>query len=43
MSERSNKTTEQQLDAAVKFVRKVGSIEQARQALDELKKLRKAG
>ena len=39
----SQQTSEVQLDAAVKFIRKVGGLEQAKQALEELKSLRKAG
>lgn len=48
MSQRIKVTTkqtsdEEQLVAAALFVRKVGGIEQAKQALEQVKKLRKAG
>ena len=45
MSEQTaiRKSSDEQIDAAVKFVQKLGGIEQAKRALDELKKLRKTG
>jgi hypothetical protein len=48
MRERSRTTVKptsdtKDLDAAVRFVQKLGGIEQAKRALEELKKLRKTG
>lgn len=44
MSDRKQpKSDEEQLIAAVMFIKRAGGIEQAKQALEELKKLRKTG
>lgn len=44
MSDRTKqKSDEEQLVAAAMFIKKVGGVEKAKQALEELKKLRKAG
>jgi len=39
----NQRSEEEQLAAAVKFIEQAGGIEKAKKALDELKKLRKTG
>jgi hypothetical protein len=39
----AKQTSEEQLMAAVKFVKAAGGIQKAKEALEELKKLRKTG